>query len=61
LSVDAAYRLNLTAATRVHILEPQWNPALESQAISRAVRIGQEVNATVIRYFVRDTVEEVCN
>jgi SNF2 family DNA or RNA helicase len=51
--------LNLTAATRIHILEPQWNPAVEQQAIGRSIRIGQEKNTTVIRYVVKNTVEEV--
>ncbi|KAK5712281.1 hypothetical protein LTR15_011859 [Elasticomyces elasticus] len=53
-----AMGLNLAAASRVHILEPQWNPAVESQALGRVVRIGQDVSATVLRYVVRDSVEE---
>ncbi|KAJ5381133.1 uncharacterized protein N7496_003561 [Penicillium cataractarum] len=36
-----AVGLNLTSATRVHILEPQWNPMVEQQAIGRALRLGQ--------------------
>lgn len=52
-----ALGLNLTAATRVHILEPQWNPAVEKQAIGRVVRMGQERHATIIRYTVKDSVE----
>ncbi|KAK4504521.1 hypothetical protein PRZ48_005437 [Zasmidium cellare] len=51
-------RLNITAASRVHILEPQWNPAVEDQAVGRAVRLGQLKNATVIRYIVEDSVEK---
>ncbi|KAJ6104356.1 helicase [Penicillium sp. IBT 18751x] len=35
-----AVGLNLTSATRVHILEPQWNPMVEQQAIGRALRLG---------------------
>jgi SWI/SNF-related matrix-associated actin-dependent regulator of chromatin subfamily A3 len=53
-----ALGLNLTAATRVHILEPQWNPAVEKQAIGRVVRMGQEKNAIIIRYSVKDSVEQ---
>jgi SWI/SNF-related matrix-associated actin-dependent regulator of chromatin subfamily A3 len=53
-----ALGLNLTAATRVHILEPQWNPAVEKQAIGRVVRMGQEKNATIIRYSVKNSVEQ---
>jgi len=51
--------LNLQNATRIHILEPQWNPGVERQAIGRANRIGQTKCVTVIRYVVKDTVEEV--
>ncbi|KAK3630701.1 hypothetical protein LTR22_021396 [Elasticomyces elasticus] len=53
-----ALGLNLTAASCIHILEPQWNPATESQAIGRSVRMGQENKTTVIYYIVKDTVEE---
>lgn len=53
-----ALGLNLTIATRVHILELQWNPAVERQAIGRVVRLGQAQNATIIRYSVKDSVEQ---
>lgn len=53
-----ALGLNLTAATRVHILEPQWNPAVEKQAIGRVVRMGQEKNATIVRYSMKNSVEQ---
>lgn len=53
-----ALGVNLTAATRVHILEPQWNPAVEEQAIGRVVRMGQERNATIVRYSMRNSVEQ---
>ena len=52
--------LNLTAATRVHLLEPQWNPAVKAQAIGQAVRLGQSHPVTIIRYIMRDTIEMVC-
>lgn len=55
-----SYSLNITAASRIHILEPQWNPAVENQAIGRVVRIGQRKVPTVVRYFVKDSVEQVC-
>ncbi|KAL9064865.1 MAG: hypothetical protein Q9161_008607 [Pseudevernia consocians] len=54
-----AVGLNLTAATRVHLVEPQWNPAVEAQAIGRAVRLGQTRKVTVIRYVMEKTIEEV--
>ena len=52
-------RLNLTTANRIHIVEPQWNPTIEDQAIGRALRIGQTRNVEVIRYIMEGTVEEV--
>ena len=52
-------RLNLTVASRIHILEPQWNPSVESQAIGRALRLGQEKEVTIVRYILMNTVEEV--
>ncbi|KAL8919003.1 MAG: hypothetical protein Q9172_005180 [Xanthocarpia lactea] len=33
--------LNLTAANHVFLMEPQWNPALEDQALDRVHRMGQ--------------------
>ncbi len=53
-------RLNITAATRVYILEPLWNPSMEKQAIGRAWRLGQNDKVTVVRYIVSGSIEEVC-
>ena len=50
--------LNLTAADYVFILDPWWNPAVESQAIDRTHRIGQTRHVFAYRLIVRDTVEE---
>ena len=50
--------LNLTAADHVFLLDPWWNPAVESQAADRAHRIGQERPVVVHRLIARDTVEE---
>lgn len=52
-----AFGLNLTAASNVFILEPQWNPSVESQAVGRVARLGQKRPVKVIRYLVRRTVE----
>ena len=52
-------RLNLTIANYVYILEPQWNPKVEEQAIARVYRLGQTRNVKVVRYIVKGTVEEV--
>jgi SNF2 family DNA or RNA helicase len=50
--------LNLTAADYVYIVDPWWNPAVESQAIDRAHRIGQEKPVFAYKMICKDTVEE---
>jgi superfamily II DNA or RNA helicase len=50
--------LNLTAANYVVLLDPWWNPAVETQAADRAHRIGQRNPVTVYRLVTNDTVEE---
>ncbi|KAJ3297736.1 hypothetical protein HK104_000147 [Borealophlyctis nickersoniae] len=50
--------LNLTMASRVYILEPYWNPAVEQQAIDRIHRLGQTRPVTAIRLIVQNTVEQ---
>ncbi len=50
--------LNLTAAEYVFLLDPWWNPAVESQAIDRAHRIGQSKRVFAYRLIARETVEE---
>ncbi|KAK8069383.1 hypothetical protein PG994_005999, partial [Apiospora phragmitis] len=51
-------RLNLAAASRIYLLEPQWNPSVEQQAFGRALRLGQTDQVTIIRYIMKDTVED---
>ncbi|KAK8015050.1 hypothetical protein PG990_008346, partial [Apiospora arundinis] len=55
-----AVGLNLAAASRIYLLEPQWNPSVEQQAFGRALRLGQTEQVTIIRYIMKDTVEDVC-
>jgi len=50
--------LNLTAADYVFLLDPWWNPAVESQAIDRAHRIGQTRPVFAYRLVAEDTIEE---
>jgi len=50
--------LNLTAAEYVFLLDPWWNPAVESQAIDRAHRIGQTRPVFAYRLIAQDTIEE---
>lgn len=53
------FRLNLTAASIVHLIEPHWNPMVEAQAVDRVYRIGQTQEVTVFRYIVPGSVETV--
>ncbi|KAK1634848.1 SNF2 family domain-containing protein [Colletotrichum phormii] len=53
-----AFGLNLTCANRVFIVELQWNPSVENQAIARAIRFGQGKKVLVTRYVIKNTVEE---
>ncbi|KAH7065668.1 SNF2 family N-terminal domain-containing protein [Paraphoma chrysanthemicola] len=48
----------LSVANRVHLLEPQWNPSVETQAIGRVVRLDQQKPVTIVRYVVNKTVEK---
>lgn len=52
-------RLNLTAATYVHIVEPQWNPMVEAQAAARVDRLDQTKDIVIIRYVVENSIEQV--
>ena len=50
--------LNLTAADYVFILDPWWNPAVESQAVDRSHRIGQRRTVVYYKFITKDTIEE---
>ncbi|KAG5919691.1 hypothetical protein E4U42_006438 [Claviceps africana] len=50
--------LNLTAANRVIIMDPFWNPYIEMQAIDRTHRIGQQREVQVYRILTKETVED---
>ncbi|KAL4944056.1 hypothetical protein BDV06DRAFT_233907 [Aspergillus oleicola] len=53
-----AFGLNLQSVNRVFIVEPQWNPSVESQAVARAIRLGQKQKVLVTRYRVENSIEE---
>lgn len=55
---SAGVGLDLTAACRVHLMEPQWNPMAEEQALDRVHRMGQTREVIATRYIVRDSIEE---
>jgi len=50
--------LNLTAACRMYIMEPTWNPASEAQAIDRIHRLGQTKPVVTVRYIMEGSFEE---
>ncbi|VUZ56500.1 unnamed protein product [Hymenolepis diminuta] len=50
--------LTITAADRVIILDPSWNPSIDAQAVDRVYRIGQRSNVVVYRLITCATVEE---
>jgi SNF2 family DNA or RNA helicase len=50
--------INLTAADYCIILDPWWNPAVESQAVARSHRIGQVKPVMVYKYIIKNTIEE---
>ncbi|KAK6759347.1 hypothetical protein RB195_021125 [Necator americanus] len=50
--------INLTAANKVVIFDPDWNPSTDTQAKERSWRIGQERAVTVYRLLCAGTIEE---
>lgn len=50
--------LDLTAANHAILVEPQWNPMLEEQALARVHRLGQTKPVTMTRLIVKNTWEE---
>jgi SNF2 family DNA or RNA helicase len=62
-SESAASGTNLTAASTVILLDPvygtyEYRRNTEWQAIGRAYRMGQTKKVTVVRFIIKDTVEE---
>jgi superfamily II DNA or RNA helicase len=50
--------LNIQAASVVILCEPQWNPAIEEQAIARAHRMGQVRRVDVHRLLAEHSVDQ---
>lgn len=50
--------LNLISANTVYMMEPQYNPAAEAQAIDRVHRLGQKRAVRTVRYVMRNSIEE---
>ena len=49
--------LNLTTASRVYMMEPQFNPAAETQAVDRVHRLGQTREVFITRFIMQDSFE----
>ncbi|KAL7627639.1 hypothetical protein AAE478_001832 [Parahypoxylon ruwenzoriense] len=50
--------LNLTSGNYVYVMEPQYNPAAEAQAVDRVHRLGQTRPVRTVRYIMRNSIEE---
>lgn len=50
--------LNLTSASRVYVMEPQYNPAAVAQAVDRVHRLGQSREVTTVQFVMKDSIEE---
>lgn len=55
---QAAFGLNICAASRVYFVNPVCRPNVEAQAIKRAHRIGQTRKVTVETLVLKDSIEE---
>lgn len=49
--------LNLTMASRVLLLDPWWNSAVEQQAFARVFRIGQVKETHLVRLVITNTID----
>lgn len=63
-SKNAASGTNLTAANKIILVEPiygtkKYRQDIENQSIGRSNRIGQKRPIEVIRFIIKDTVEEI--
>jgi SNF2 family DNA or RNA helicase len=64
-SKNAASGTNLTAANKIILVEPiygtdKYRQDIENQSIGRSNRIGQKRQIEVIRFIIKDTIEEIC-
>ncbi|KEF53304.1 uncharacterized protein A1O9_10752 [Exophiala aquamarina CBS 119918] len=51
--------LNITAANKVVVVDPNWNPSYDLQAQDRAYRFGQKRDVEVFRLISQGTLEEI--
>ncbi|KAI5357744.1 putative helicase, P-loop containing nucleoside triphosphate hydrolase, SNF2-like domain superfamily [Septoria linicola] len=50
--------LNFTAANKCYVMEPQFNPGVEAQAVDRVHRLGQTRPVFIKHFIMNDSVEE---
>ncbi|UZJ52225.1 hypothetical protein CBS101457_001545 [Exobasidium rhododendri] len=50
--------LNLTEASRVFLMDPAWNPSVETQAMDRIHRLGQHRPIVVKRFVIENSIED---
>ncbi|TFY59845.1 hypothetical protein EVJ58_g5522 [Rhodofomes roseus] len=50
--------LNLTAAQRVYLMDPYWNPAVENQAVDRIHRLGQTRPVLTVKFIIENSIED---
>ncbi|KAK3318382.1 SNF2 family N-terminal domain-containing protein [Apodospora peruviana] len=50
--------LNLTTGNTVYVMEPQFNPAAEAQAVDRVHRLGQKRPVRTVRFIMEGSFEE---
>jgi SNF2 family DNA or RNA helicase len=53
------FGLNMIGADRALILDPDWNPANDNQAVDRIYRIGQKKDCIVYRLVTSGGFEEI--
>ncbi|KAI3444302.1 hypothetical protein Pfo_000967 [Paulownia fortunei] len=48
----------ISAASKVYLMEPSWNPEVEEQVVNRVHRMGQKEDLKIVRLIAINTIEE---
>ena len=54
IKIAGGVGLNLTAARKLILLDPAWNPATENQCFDRIHRLGQTEDVEIIKFVMKD-------